>query len=36
MGCAGRKKALKEFTLSHMLQETARVYNGIINRWHGS
>jgi len=31
-GQAGREKALEEFTLSHMLQETERVYNGITNR----
>ena len=29
---AGREKALKEFTLDRMLQETKRVYNGITNR----
>ena len=31
-GQAGRKKALKEFTLDRMLQETERVYNGITNQ----
>ena len=32
MGRAGREKALREFTLDRMLQETERVYNGITNR----
>jgi len=31
-GQAGREKALKEFTLSHMLQETERVYEEVLNQ----
>ena len=31
MGQAGRKKALKEFTLDRMLQETERVYKEVLS-----
>jgi len=30
MGQAGRKKALKEFTLSRMLRETQRIYEEVL------
>ena len=32
MGQAGRKKALKEFTLDRMLQETERVYKQVLSQ----
>jgi hypothetical protein len=33
MGQAGREKALREFTLDHMLCETERVYEGVLGKW---
>jgi len=32
MGQAGREKALREFTLDRMLQETERVYEEVLSQ----
>ena len=32
MGQAGRKKAPREFTLDRMLEETEKVYEGVLGR----